>query len=106
MRFERVDSARLLVAAEPNANTDEGTLALLLVLLHLLDLASDVGEVLGHGALGARNSHFSCINRSLNCTHKTHDQIMFTESRRTYPHLGSKPSPSSTFASFCLYLLY
>lgn len=46
MRFKRVDSARLLVATEPNSNADKGTSSLLGALLHLLELASNVRKVL------------------------------------------------------------
>ena len=70
MRFERVDSARLLVATEPDANTDEGSISLLGGLLHLLELASNMGEVFLHLTSLAFDSNFPCIHCALNCRWK------------------------------------
>ena len=67
VRFERVDSARLLVAAEPDANADIGARSLLGVLLHLLELTSNVGEVFRHLTSNALDSNFPCIHCSLDC---------------------------------------
>ena len=67
VRFERVDSARLLGAAEPDSNTDKGTSSLLGVLLHLLELASDVREVLGHLASCTLDCNFPCFHCAGNC---------------------------------------
>lgn len=67
VRFEGVHSAGLLVAAKPDANTDVGTAALLVILLHELDLASNMGEVLGHAALGTRDSNFPSVHFRLHC---------------------------------------
>ncbi len=71
VRFERVDSASLLVATEPDANTDEGALTLLGVLLQLLEFTSNVGEVLLHLTSLALDSNFPCIHCSGNCINRT-----------------------------------
>ena len=66
-RFEGVDSTRLLLTTEPDANADERTIPLLSRLLHLLQLTGNVGEVLGNLATGALDSNFPCIHCALNC---------------------------------------
>jgi hypothetical protein len=60
--LEGVDSTSLLVATEPNADADECTSALLGSLLHLLDFARHMGEVLGNFTSLALDSNFSCIH--------------------------------------------
>lgn len=62
MGLEGVDSASLLVTTEPNADADECTSALLGCLLHLLDFARHMGEVLGNFTSLALDSNFPCIN--------------------------------------------
>ena len=62
MRFECIDSAGLLCATEPYANTDVGAVSLLVVLLHLLELAGDVREVLGDFTSLSLDSNFPCID--------------------------------------------
>ena len=67
MRFKRVDSAGLLVATEPDANTDEGAISFLGALLHFLELASNVRKVLGHFASLSLDRNFPCIDFACNC---------------------------------------
>ena len=62
VRFDRVDSTSLLVATEPDANTDEGSLTLLGVLCQLLEFTSNVGEVPLHLTSLALDSNFPCIH--------------------------------------------
>ena len=67
MRFKRVDSARLLVAAKPDSNTDIGAASLLAVLLHFLELAGNVRKVLGYFSSLALDSNLPCIHGCGNC---------------------------------------
>ena len=67
MRFKRVDSARLLVAAKPDSNTDEGSGSLLALLLHLLELAGNMRKVLGYFSSLALDSNFPCTHGCRNC---------------------------------------
>ena len=83
VRFERVDSASLLVATEPDANTDEGAAALLSILLHLLEFTSNVGEVLLHLTSLALDSNFPCIHCSGNCTKRKAEQRSDTVRKRS-----------------------
>ena len=62
MRFECIDSAGLLGATEPYANTDVGAVSLLVLLLHLLELTGDVREVLGDFTSLSLDSNFPCID--------------------------------------------
>merc|ERR1719420_81211 len=62
VRFKRVDSARLLVAAKPDSNTDEGSGSLLAFLLHLLELTGNMRKVLGYFSSLALDSNFPCIH--------------------------------------------
>jgi hypothetical protein len=71
VRFKRVDSARLLVATEPNSNTDKGTGSLLGGLLHLLELASNVRKVLRDFASLSLDSNFPCIHCACNCSEES-----------------------------------
>ena len=73
MRFERVDSTSLLVATEPYANTDEGTVSLLGRLLHLFELTRDMGEVLKNFTSLSLDSNFPCIDSALYCSSKKYD---------------------------------
>ena len=66
MRFERVNRASLFVATEPDSDADEGSISLLGGLLHLLELTSNVGVVLGNRASLALDSNFPCIHSALN----------------------------------------
>ena len=70
MRFKRVDSARLLVAAEPDSNTDEGSGSLLALLLHLLELAGDMRKVLDNFSSLALDSNLPCIHGCGNCANE------------------------------------
>lgn len=64
--LESVDSARLLGAAEPDSNTDKGTISLLCSLLHLLELTSDVREVLGNLTSDTLDRNFPRVNSAGN----------------------------------------
>jgi len=66
VRLERVNSAGLLVATEPYANTNKSSSSLLVVLLHLLQLASNMGEVLGDFASLSLDNNFPCIHCACN----------------------------------------
>ena len=66
MRFERVDGTSLLVATEPYANADESSGSLLGRLLHLFELTSDVGEVLGKRTSLTLDSNLPCVYFALN----------------------------------------
>ena len=70
-RFERVDSASLLVATEPDADADVVALSLLLVLLQSLEFASDVREVLLHFTPLSLDSNFPCIHFANDCPKET-----------------------------------
>ena len=66
--LERVDRTRLLLATEPDANADKSTIPLLSRLLHLLELTSNVREVLADLTTLALDSNFPCIHCALNCS--------------------------------------
>ena len=101
--LERVDSAGLLVAAEPDANTDKVTSALLVVLLHLLKLASDVREVLRHSSSLALDSNFPCIHCALN--YHIQKFRVSTTIVRTGCHLPSAGISTQSIVNICLILL-
>ena len=66
VRFKRVNGASLFVATKPDSDADEGSVSLLCGLLHLLELTSNVGVVLGNFASLALDSNFPCIHSALN----------------------------------------
>ena len=109
VRFERVDSARLLGATEPDSNTDKGTSSLLGALLHFLELTSDVREVLGHGTSRTLDCNFPCFHCACNYRNKANKRgLELSIHKSNESHLGHVPSPGiSTQSSFniCLILL-
>ena len=105
MRFKRVDSARLLVAAKPDSNTDEGSGSLLALLLHLLELAGNMRKVLGYFSSLALDSNFPCIHGCRNCGK---EQMVRNASNCHFGRVKNVPPAGiSTQSSFniCLILL-
>jgi len=64
--LEGVDSTGLLVSTEPDSDADEGTVSLLGVLLHLLELAGDVREVFLDFTSLALDGNLSGVNSAGN----------------------------------------
>ena len=94
-----VNSASLLVAAEPNANTDEVASSLLGVLLHLFELASNVREVLGNTSSLALDSNFPCIHCACNYENQK------TGVNRKNRNLPSDGISTQSIVNICLILL-
>ena len=60
-RFEGIDRASLLVAAEPHADSDEFSLLFLVILVHSLQFDSEMGEVFGYLSSWSLHSNFSSL---------------------------------------------
>ena len=61
-RFEGVDSASLLVASEPHADSNEVALSFIVILFYFLEFNSQVGEVLLDFASLTFHRNFSCVD--------------------------------------------
>ena len=108
VRFERVNSTGLLVAAEPHANSKAGTVGCLCVLAlgggDCLNFTRQVAEVFDYSTSGALNSNLSGADIDLNYFKNALNQM--GESSVTYLLQGSTQSLRLAGLSFCLYLLY
>lgn len=68
--LKSVNSAGLLVASEPHADSKVGTLSLGTAIDESLNFARKVGEILGNLASGSFHGHFSRLDLELNYTRK------------------------------------
>lgn len=60
-RFEGIDRAGLLVAAEPHADADEFALLFLVILIHFLEFNSKMGKVFGDLTSWSLHSNLSSV---------------------------------------------
>ena len=108
--LECVDSAGLFDAAKPDANANVGATSLAGGLLHLLQLAGNVREVLGNLTSLALDSDLPGIHLARNCSSQTQHVSQASQQGEkatpTYHRPESGPSPLIAKSSFCLYLLY
>ena len=68
--LKSVNSAGLLVASEPHANSEVGSLSLGTAILESLDFARKVVEILNNCASGSLHGHFSRLDLKLNYIRK------------------------------------
>ena len=99
-RAKGADGTSSLVGSVPHADSNEVSLAtiLLLILFHHLDLAGDVREVLGDFTLSSLSDDLTRFNLHLDYSR--------LNSSNSYCQQEPTATLRSTIASFCLYLLY